>query len=159
LGLILWLPNGTGELVGGHFCIPGLGLRLLPLSFTLVLIASSALGHGSIGPCRPSGSDATRVGMSAFLRTGDVNALTRLAHTAGGADKLEDLQASWEAKLHKAQNQQDKEQVRLAIRHARDDLQASNLTANTPPAINTAWKKPNPAKGLTRSNFWGWAKY
>ena len=94
LSIILWLHSGCGEIHGGHFCLPSLGLKFLPMDCTILVLNAAFLKHGTAPLEVPATSGAVRLGSSLFLRVSDVQALAHLAAGSGveGKRGLEALQ-------------------------------------------------------------------
>lgn len=159
LSVILWLPLGVGKLKGGHFCLPSLGLRFVPLNCTLVVLAAGVVAHGSLQPASMPGGNAVRVGMSAFQRIADVQALTTLAWKKGGADRLEAAQAEADKRLNEAQGRSAKAQVRESTKADRAKLQASRNSSEAPSAFLDVWEPVDERVGVQRLNLLGWAKW
>ncbi|GFR50624.1 hypothetical protein Agub_g12712, partial [Astrephomene gubernaculifera] len=105
LSLILWLHGGSGQLRGGSFCMPGLGVRLVPLDCTMVVLCTSRVWHGTAplaassrgGSSHSSANSSSRppirVGSSHFIRVPDVTQLLYIEAAAGGRQAMEERQA------------------------------------------------------------------
>lgn len=71
--IIIWLHGGDGTITGGRFRVPLLGVELMPLEFTVVVMSTAIMPHGT-GQLEWTGS-VVRLGSSHFLRVPDLENL------------------------------------------------------------------------------------
>ena len=74
--IIFWFHAGTGQVSGGQFCFPTLGMRFMPLECTVIVLAAGAVVHGTAPIVANKG--VQRVGSSHFLRVPDIQHLGAL---------------------------------------------------------------------------------
>lgn len=154
MSVICWLHGGAGEVEGGHFCVPELGIKLLPLDCTLVVMATGALYHGTTEP-KVVGS-TQRVGMSLFLRPEDVKCWAALTHAAGGRKQLAQIHGSWVSELQATAKDQQ-EAVRKASAQARAALMEEGKCQECPSSFkDSVWKPPNAQGPLMEVNIFNW---
>ena len=154
--VIIWQPAGQGNLRGGAFCVPHLGLRFIPLNCTILVLSAAVLPHGSCLPVPERGSTAARVGLSAFMRTADLRVLVARSAAAGGADRLKDLQDDVEDDLVQARRVKAKLNVRAAGLSSKKNP-ATSMAPDT--VFSGEWVAPKPGAILGHHNFLTWRRY